>query len=147
MKKEIFTNKLKSNGTMIIDTPTESTWDGCFLSDFRSLKGLIQYIDFNCQINETGGCKNNPDILRYCCNDCLSNAGYFKIMLNRDIGFYSKIFSAKTGFWRKGKGCVIPHRMRSTTCLTHHCNHSTHKDFSDGMLLIREQLNSLRKRI
>ncbi len=138
MKIEQFKQKLKNKGVAIL-----KKYDGR-LDDFRALKGLIQYLDFDCQVNDTGGCQKNPSSKSCCCYDCLGNVGYFKLMLYKDILYYSKKFSVKTGFWRKEKGCILPHRMRSITCLTHHCNHGKRKDFGTGMAIIKQTFNDMR---
>ena len=154
MKKDLFIKKLKHRGTVIINTA-----DTPILHDFRALKEFFKYIDFGCKINsKTGGCKDTPDRRSCCCSDCLYSVGYFKTMLERDIGRYSKIFSTKTGFLRKGKGCILPHMMRSTTCLTHHCHQGgyhhpyfekddKYKDFSRGMMEIKQRLIQIRESI
>jgi len=148
MKKELFIEKLKYRGVRIVDTANPN-YDGAMLQDFRSLKGLIKYLDFGCKINKVGRCKHSPFSRFCCCHDCLWSAGYFKIMLDGDIGGYAKKFSVRTGFWREGKGCNLPHRMRSITCLTHHCNHDDdkRKDFRVGMGIIKKTLNDIRRKL
>jgi len=157
MKKELFIHKLKHRGIRIIDT-SDQFYDGSILDDFRSLKSFFQYIDFGCRINKKGGCKDTPESKMCCCYGCLDSAGYFRIILDKNITYYSRKFSVNSGFWRKGKGCILPHKMRSTTCLTHHCNHPSythpyfHKDdkykhFERGMDVIKQKLDNMRRSI
>ena len=146
MKLEAFKRKLKERGAAIKDT-NDPNYDEGMLNDSRALKGLIQFIDFDCQLNDTGGCKDTPGATRCCCNNCVWNGGFFRMVLDKDLKYYARRFSVNTGFWRKGKGCNLPHRMRSITCLTHHCNHERKDDFSKGMVQIKYQLQQMRERI
>jgi hypothetical protein len=164
MKKEYFINLINERGVTIIpvNDPTFESSSKCKLQDFRDLKSLVQFIDFDCKINGEGGCKFYPSSKRglCCCHDCRGSVGYFHLMLDKDFGYYSKKFSAKTGFWRKNKGCVLPHKMRSVTCLTYHCNYDylksnyrpdilleSHKEFSNAMYQVKIRLYELRKQI
>jgi len=152
MKKELFITHIKKNGVIIIhrDDPNLNMR---ILNEFRQLKGFIQYIDFDCQINPKGGCKETPVSLQCCCHACYDSAGYFRRMIDTDITKYARHFNGKTGFWRKGKGCILHHRMRSVTCLTHHCNNSYDRhnykkeDFRIGISTIKYELQALRKKI
>jgi len=151
MKKELFMRKIRERGMRII-LSNDPLFDSYTVQSFRELKGFIKYINFDCQIKKSGGCKDWPDSSNCCCNDCLSSVGYFQQMIDSDFVYYARRFNAKTGFWRKEKGCALPHKMRSVTCLTHHCNYKNHKHctkdlegFSTGMVMIKERLNKLRK--
>ena len=147
MKKELFATHVTNKGIKIL-SKNDPNFNIHTLNDFRNLKGFIQYLDFDCQINPKGGCKETPESLRCCCNNCYHDAAFFHIMMDTDINKYSKQFSIRTGFWRKGKGCVLPHRMRSITCLTHHCNYrDNNKNFSYGIRTIKQKLHDLRRKI
>lgn len=115
------------------------------INEFVSVKGLIKYIDFQCEIVE-GGCKETPYAKRCCCHDCKNNVGYIHLMFEHDLKFYARHFSGKTGFWRKGKGCILPHHRRSTTCLTHNCNHTDkgYKHFAKGIFEVGRLLKATR---
>lgn len=147
MKKELFKTHVKKQGVTIIPS-NNSIFDRCILNDFRALKNFIKYIDFDCQFNSKGGCKETPTSLRCCCYSCYENAGFFRVMIDTDITKYSRHFSVKTGFWRKGRGCVLLHKMRSTTCLTHHCNRrKQYYGFGYGIMNIRFRLQEIRDKI
>ncbi len=120
MKKELFIKHITNCGVGIIPRD-DPNFNPCILEEFRRLKGFIQNINFNCQINKNGGCKEHPSTIRCCCDSCYNNSGFFRTMIDKDMGRYTRSF-LKTGFWRKGKGCVLPHELRSVVCLTHHCN-------------------------
>ena len=146
MKKELFIKRLRREGIAIIDT-SNSAFDKCILDDFRKLKGFIQFVDFDCQISKKGGCKEHPETLKCCCFSCSDNAGFFRVVLDTDITSYARKFSRTTGFWKEGKGCILPHNMRSTTCLTHHCNYERKDDFGFGITQIRTKLHYLRDKM
>jgi hypothetical protein len=152
MKVELFVEYItKTKGLKIINTKT-SNFPTRLLNSFRSLKSFIQYINFDCQINESGGCKETPNAKKCCCHDCFYSAGYLNTITDKDLKFYARHFIKHHGFWRKGKGCVLPHEYRSITCLTHHCNGSyskkdKYKGFSSGIVELREQLYNMRERL
>jgi len=123
------------------------------VSSFKELKNFVKYINFDCQFDGLG-CKEHPTILKCCCVDCRKSYGYFRILLNSDLKYYARHFNTKTGFWRKEKGCILPHKMRSVTCLTYHCNNSyfdsykqSFEGFSRGINLIKNELYKYQKRI
>jgi hypothetical protein len=151
MKKELFIKKVKSKGIIVILYNDDPIVNLHMLDEFKKLKGFFRHINFDCQIKKSGGCKENSEFLKCCCSDCLWSIGYFRRMLDKDLTYYSKHFSFKTGFWRKGKGCILPHKMRSVTCLTYHCNHSyqdkSHVSFDCGIYIIKDELVRLRKLI
>jgi hypothetical protein len=70
-------------------------------------------------------------------------------MIDKDLAYYARHFSIKTGFWRKGKGCILSRKMRSVTCLTHHCNDEpkNYPGFNSGMIVIANELRRLGKQI
>jgi hypothetical protein len=116
----------------------------------RGLKGFIKYVRFDCQFNrKTGGCKENPLSRKCCCYSCMDNVGYLQLMAQENIPFYARHFSPKTGFWRESKGCILPHHMRSITCLTHNCNYRDqgHPHFRDGMFQIKRLMRNSRELI
>lgn len=158
MQKDKFLNeyvkgkKALSSSVTIIRCPKQkfSYFQNKLEEDFVSLKGLIKYVDFQCDINtKTGGCKVTPESKKCCCHNCKNNIGYISFMFEKDILFYSRFFNYQTGFWREGKGCILPHHRRSIVCLTHHCNWDGdgYKHFSKGMDLIKNKLKSLREKI
>jgi len=53
-----------------------------------------------------------------------------------DIDLLAKHFEPKIGFWRPGKGCILPRENRSITCLTHSCEDTVTKDNKLIQLLI-----------
>jgi hypothetical protein len=146
MNKELFTAHVENYGIKI-RSKNDLTLNPFTVSDFRNLKNFIRHVDFNCQINSKGGCRYTPKSLRCCCNNCYEYAGFFRVMIDTDIPKYSRQFSIRTGFWRKDRGCILSHKMRSVTCLTHHCNYDETGSFTYGMNVIKEKLDKLQHRI
>ena len=65
-------------------------------------------------------------------------------MIPKDLKYYARKFSVRTGFWRKGKGCNLPHHMRSVTCITHNCDHEK-PYFREGIYQMKLRLKELRE--
>lgn len=148
MKKKLFIEKAKRIGIFIIPS-NEPIFNLDVLIELRDLKEFTQYINFNCQISSTGGCKENIHQLECCCYQCLSHVGFFKKIIDTDIPYYAKRFSVKTGFWREGKGCILPRKMRSIVCVTHHCNYNNKEfpGFNNGMIILKEKMYQLSRMI
>jgi hypothetical protein len=96
------------------------------------LAELTQYIDYKCGFEDSDGkrCIDYPHSTA-CCISCYSAIGHIRTLPN-DIKIISKIARlfvkpdsfkqpTKLGFWREGKGCVLPRKYRSKICLRHHC--------------------------
>lgn len=145
MKKELFIEHVKERGVKIIIS-NDVKFDQYMLNIFKRLKGFTKFIDFDCNINADGGCKEIAHSTRCCCSNCYANGGFFRIMIDRDVSNYARKFTKK-GFWRKGKGCTLKHNMRSTTCLTTHCNHHPKESFELGMMYYRDKLHDIREKI
>ena len=103
--------------------------------DFRlmDLKEYIGTLDFDCQFKD-GKCKRrrnkewegSSDLWRAtktmcCCSGCAREYGYLQVIAKDYIPNYAEHFSPDTGFWRPKKGCTLPYRLRSTTCVTYNC--------------------------
>lgn len=128
---------LRRRNTTIID---DEAWDTQPWTDLEGLKKLTDSIDFGCKFID-GKCQdarkmewvgNHPAC---CCKDCAFAAGYHDIMLEKDIVSYAKKFTSKAGFWRKGKGCILPRKMRSITCVAYSCTDI------EGMYTLRRMMD------
>lgn len=104
-------------------------------------------INYDCQFKD-GKCKSNVSSYnpRCCCQGCAGALGYLRGGLNKiPLGSDKEIlplFSEKTGFWRKGKGCILPRKYRSVVCLSFNCIDNL--NVNDGIrLLIRRSLESI----
>lgn len=56
-----------------------------------------------------------------CCNLCKENFGCLEAVPPYAINKIEELFNLETGFWREGKGCVLPRKWRSAKCLGHIC--------------------------
>ena len=112
---------------------------------FMKLAELTSYLMFDCDFNKKGLCKIRRKYTSAlddraqmcCCSGCRPCLG-FHYELSADysiIEFYAKHFNEETGFWRKGKGCVLPRKYRSSTCLTYNCDHNACRPDSHKALL------------
>ena len=125
-------------------------------STYYKLADLTKYLDYDCRFTELG-CKqycfknkkekeewinknkgeNKRRVywkLMCCCGGCRGSLGYLPSIAPGAVRIYARHFHYKTGFWREGKGCVLPRKYRSITCLGHSCsaNHS-----ETGRLLLK----------
>jgi hypothetical protein len=57
-----------------------------------------------------------------CCSICRTSVGHFNHINMSDIDMLASRFDPDIGFWRKGKGCVLPRAKRSTVCLGFMCS-------------------------
>jgi len=153
MKKQLFIKKVKRKVTLVSKSDLFESECGQHIVQLERVKGFFEYINFDCQIKKDGTCKEYKT-KGCCCTDCLDRCGYFLMMLNEETGYYARHFSVKTGFWRKGKGCILPHKKRSIVCLTHHCNHDYCNSpvpkgepfFVSGISLLKQEMCHNRER-
>lgn len=83
-------------------------------------------LDFDCQFKD-GHCKRSrndasPEAKMGCCQGCPSTIGYLKEIERGSAWSYAQLFDPLTGFWREGKGCILPREMRSPICLSYNCH-------------------------
>lgn len=111
----------------------------------EKMRGLFKYIDFSCQMTDTGGCKEGHGPI-CCCHNCYDSAGYLRVVPEDKVKQYAKQFRGKIGFWREDTGCVLPHKQRSKICLCHHCNHED-KQFAEGLYYLKRMIEKDEHRI
>lgn len=82
-------------------------------------------IDFGCNFQPDGSCAGRfqGQNRQCCCKNCGMDYGYLRKIMPGTEQFYIKRFDPKLGFWRQGKGCILPRAFRSGTCLRHYCYH------------------------
>jgi hypothetical protein len=123
--------------------------NGIRYSTYHKLAKLTESLDFGCGFDKFGRCRNYKDAspdkpVMCCCNGCFNSLGYLKTLptggwsRNSDdrlanLKLFARHFSEKAitldgytrkiGFWRPGKGCILPRIHRSPTCLTYTCGH------------------------
>jgi len=85
-------------------------------------------IDYGCRFDANGLCYNyrkdevNEQSYKCCCHSCYRFVGYLNYIRPIDIKQIAYKFKKDVGFWREGKGCVLPRKLRSNTCVKHHCH-------------------------
>lgn len=86
------------------------------------------HINFGCNFDKKGQCtstrkygKNKHRNGMACCYACRSSLGYFSHDHPNEFERVAHLFDEKTGFWRKGQGCIIPREQRSRVCVTFVC--------------------------
>jgi len=156
MKKQLFIDYFRKEVRIIPNTAHIRNSVDWHINDLQKLKAFMQHINFNCDIiKPEGGCKQDKYGKHCCCTGCYSSRGYFKIMLSEDTTYYARHFQKTIGFWREGKGCILPHKRRSIICLVTHCNYhychsykaNKHFGFSRGISLLKEKMEQDREAI
>ena len=97
---------------------------------YKKLANLTSKINYGCNFVD-GKCKEDRTEM-CCCSSCYSSSGHFQERfltgdaneeaIEKELLYYVKKHKEYVGFWRKGKGCVLPRERRSSTCLTYNCN-------------------------
>lgn len=101
-------------------------WD-----EIKRLKGETALLNFKCEFID-GKCITSREHPEWglvkcgcCCSMCASAKGYlYDRYPKEDKPIYDDLFDLNLGFWRKGKGCILPREMRSVTCLRYFCHPS-----------------------
>ena len=94
---------------------------------FKQLADHTEKIIFPCDFDERGACREHRhsefNEVKCCCGGCSLSFGYFRVLPNNSYiaPRLLRKFDEKKGFWRKGKGCILPRHLRSHTCLGHVC--------------------------
>lgn len=98
----------------------------------QQTRKLTSEIDFSkvCQFDKNGFCDRENSGFRgsfktamCCCRNCGEKVGYL-YQIPKDVGIIeilAKNFNNKTGFWRKGKGCILIREYRSQVCIQFIC--------------------------
>ncbi len=107
---------------------TNKDRNGWYTEDWRQFAKLTILIDYGCNFKK-GICRNNrDDRLRLngmgCCGGCAEYIGYLRNIPINWIHLIkmARLFNKRTGFWRKGRGCALPHELRSSICLDYMCS-------------------------
>lgn len=89
------------------------------------LRESTAHIDFACEFDEHGTCKNYRGNAEptCCCSNCFKKFGYQdgSCCLEKDVETYISLFKPGVGFWVAGQGCALPRRLRSNICVFYNC--------------------------
>lgn len=95
------------------------------MSCLQHLKEVTAYIDYECGFGTKPGqiCRSEARTETCCCQNCSYNYGYLagEVIQWKDLKILKSTFDKRTGFWRSGKGCILPRRLRSITCVMYFC--------------------------
>ena len=117
-------------------TPSKTSYGKLKWDVWYKIANATRNIDYGCSFDHNGICIEERDntkiFVNYipkatcCCINCYTNLGYIKRIQDsqRVIKLISSKFKKNVGFWRKGKGCILPRKYRSVTCLGYRCNNS-----------------------
>lgn len=140
---------------VIISNITDMGWAWAHHKDYAELTSLI---DFECGFDENGICKirqrpgrkgKKPSkadlrhLSKNCCSGCSYEVGYLRSLPNNIIELQqiAELFNKRDGFWRPGKGCTLPRKYRSNTCLFHMCRrHLSKSREGDPLELLRDMM-------
>ena len=92
--------------------------------EIKALKSLTDLVDFGCGFNGKDQCRlyhGSENSNRCCCNNCHGANGHLSNVQLTDIPKIARRFKKDVGFWRQGKGCILPRELRSDTCVTYLC--------------------------
>jgi len=143
MELEKFVMMSLAEGKTFGNSPDEISF-----SNRKKLANLTKHINYGCNFDSHGRCENYSrapadKITMCCCASCFSSMGYVDYLPTggwsyhskdnlKDLKVYARHFSEKTvrfssnytrkiGYWRPGKGCILPRSHRSNTCLSYTC--------------------------
>ena len=121
------------------------TVEGYLPKNFMALVELTEKLNFKCEFDDRGICKSkrnsnylsDEEAAKCCCHGCRACVGFIYELPNdmRLIKRYARHFDAKTGFWRPGKGCVLPRSMRHKTCVTYNCDYNACRSDAEDALM------------
>jgi hypothetical protein len=132
--------------------PEEDVYIGFLPLDiYRRLAVLAQRLDFKCTFNANGECSGYTKSdgewqqtdrfynwhVGSCCTICRKRVGYWDEQPTIDLVQYNtmdKLFG-RYGFWRRGKGCILPWMYRSPTCLAYVCDDQVEFNSAENLLL------------
>lgn len=128
--------------------------NGWTFQEYRRLAALTEFYDYGCDFSDDGLCfryrrpdmpKPDDGICKCCCHSCYGSTGYLYKFPNEyeQIKIYAHFYKHHSnhwkdpenlGFWREGKGCILPRELRSPTCLTHMCRVNQYVPLSMSVL-------------
>jgi len=114
------------------------SYGGLSWEDWYKLAEMTKKINYMCNFDNNGNCvqsrrhksKGYSTNKMCCCHGCTYSLGYLSYIQN-DPQIIKKIaghFKEKVGFWREGKGCILPRKYRSAVCLGYRCYDSKADD-------------------
>src|SRR6266436_8968356 len=81
----------------------------------------IAKIDFGCDFKGNTCRAMREDRRGCCCESCKSRHGFLEKIKPSALNKVLSLFDNVWGFWRPGKGCILPRKWQSPTCLFFAC--------------------------
>lgn len=98
---------------------------GYDVDTYRHLARQTESVDYDCDFRD-GVCRGLTMGGNGCCFACAGAFGYWHkeggAVDDDTLRAIAGSFDRRTGFFRKGVGCIIPREYRSPTCLYIHCS-------------------------
>lgn len=98
----------------------------------NNYKSLAEHFNYPCEFKD-GKCIEYKESAKCCCHNCAFSIGHLRnirIPVFRElklISKYARLFDIEDGFWRENKGCILPYKMRSITCIIYMCDYRKFK--------------------
>jgi len=134
---------------------SDKSYGGLPWKDWYKLANMTNEINYGCDFHsgtciqtrnrQERGSSTNP---MCCCKWCSNEVGYLDFIQNdpKVISTIAGYFRAKVGFWRKGKGCILPRKYRSATCLGYRCQDSSKSTIHGNASILISFINAIRAR-
>lgn len=130
------------------------SYGGLPWEDWYKLARMTNKINYGCYFRNDGSCERSRRLKKEghsqskmrCCHNCADNIGYLHFIQDdpKVIKRIASSFRRKIGFWREGKGCVLPRKYRSTVCLGYRCNESNESSISGNGNILIAFMNAIR---
>ena len=133
---------------------SSKSYGGLPWEDWYKLASSTNKIEYGCCFQTDGTCiqsrnqekrGSSPDPM-CCCKWCVRDIGYLDRIQNDPevIAMIAGYFKAKVGFWRKGEGCILPRKYRSTTCLGYRCSDNSKSTIHGNAAILIAFMNAVR---
>ena len=96
------------------------------------IANITEHVDFGCRFTKRGKCKNihneggpaRASTATGCCSAwcCAHNNGYLRRIPKSAEKRILSLWCPDYGFYREGKGCVLPRKWRDEFCLLYECS-------------------------
>jgi len=126
MEPKPFLEKLKVRHPKAV---SELSYFGLTWNQWAKFTKMASSLNYGCNFNANGRiCSGHTESAdksteMCCCRGCLTCVGYLSLIPNDEqiIKEIAYLFDKKYGFWRKKKGCILPVKYRSATCVGYRC--------------------------
>jgi len=132
------------------EATSELSHYGLTWNQWTKFTKITSNLDYGCNFKTKGKniCSKGGKFEVCCCGDCGYDIGYLSLIPNNEeaIKEISSLFHNKHGFWRKVKGCILPTKYRSNTCIAFRCNKAvTHRnsilpEFPSGTEFLKQMI-------